>query len=559
MTAMHDVLTRLLARAQHRVASALGVDELGRAQTVVTMLANNARRAPGYWIQLLLATGIATLGLVLNSTAVVIGAMLVSPLMGPIVELGMGLAVGSSLLVVRAAVRVGMSVVVAVAFAALLTLALPFHELTAEISARAAPTALDLLVAVFCALTASYTTVRPGTDSTAAAAGTAVGIALVPPLCAIGFGLGTAAPNVASGAALLFTANLSAILGLSVISFLLLGFHRVDAAVLEHDFLDRDETGGFRRSTRMYLRLREALGSRYGVAMRVVIPLLFLAAVYVPLRRALDEVSWEVRTRDTVRRVVREESPGAVQTQITVERHALSLRLLIVGTTARAASLERALSARLGALVGGTPSVTVVAVPNARTLLAEQTAEARAAVPAAPAPPPVDDLRARAAAALADVWPAEAGPVLGWELSLPAHDSALMLVRHAGPPFGAAGEQLLARALATELRSPVALRVSSLPGVPFVATSGRERAWLDTATTILAEIARTDSGVACVRGPIAPARRRSSAQRAILSALRKSAGFDSTRVAIDDGARWDIRAAAGSCAPAGAARAPAGE
>src|SRR5579885_2281897 len=129
---------------QHRVATALGVEQSARAYTVVTMMRNNQRRAPGYWIQLTLAMGIATVGLVLNSTAVVIGAMLVWPLMGPIVELGMGFAVGSPLL----------------------TLALPFHEVTTEIAARTAPTALDLLVAIFCALTAAYTTVRPASDTT---------------------------------------------------------------------------------------------------------------------------------------------------------------------------------------------------------------------------------------------------------------------------------------------------------------------------------------------------------------------------------------------------------
>ena len=96
-------LSSIIRAVQHRTASALGVDESARSETVITMLANNRRRAPGYWIQLCLAMGIATVGLVLNSTAVVIGAMLVSPLMGPIVELGMGFAVGSSFLVLRAA------------------------------------------------------------------------------------------------------------------------------------------------------------------------------------------------------------------------------------------------------------------------------------------------------------------------------------------------------------------------------------------------------------------------------------------------------------------------
>ena len=94
--------------------SALGVDELARTDTVVAMLENNFRRAPGYWIQLTLAMGIATLGLVLGSTAVVIGAMLVSPLMGPILELGMGFAVGSAFLVLRASLRVALSVIVVV-------------------------------------------------------------------------------------------------------------------------------------------------------------------------------------------------------------------------------------------------------------------------------------------------------------------------------------------------------------------------------------------------------------------------------------------------------------
>jgi len=160
----------LISAVQHRTATALGVDESGRTETVVSMLSNNRRRAPGYWIQLSLAMGIATVGLVLNSTAVVIGAMLVSPLMGPIVELGMGFAVGSPLLTLRASLRVFLSTAIVVGGATVLTLALPFHELTPEIAARTAPTALDLLVAAFCALTAAYTTVRPASDTTSAAA-----------------------------------------------------------------------------------------------------------------------------------------------------------------------------------------------------------------------------------------------------------------------------------------------------------------------------------------------------------------------------------------------------
>jgi uncharacterized hydrophobic protein (TIGR00271 family) len=119
--------------------------------------------------------------------------MLVAPLMGPIVGLSMGLATGSPFLVLRSAGRVSFSVLVAVGGAALITLLLPFHELNPEISARASPTVLDLITAGFCALAGVYASVRPGSDRTTTAAGTAISVSLVPPLCARGYGIGTGA------------------------------------------------------------------------------------------------------------------------------------------------------------------------------------------------------------------------------------------------------------------------------------------------------------------------------------------------------------------------------
>ena len=334
------------------------------------MLDSNARRAPGYWLQLFLATGIATLGLALGSTAVVIGGMLVSPLMGPIVELGMGFAVGSSLLVIQAFLRVALSAGGVVVTAALIPLALPFHEITGEIGARTAPTLLDLLVAVFCALAASYTTVRRAADTTAAAAGTAIGIALVPPLCVVGYGLGTASMLVASGAALLFTANFSAIVLVAVLSFLLLGFDQVDAASLERDYLETGGTRTDRVAKRGHLALRRAFGSRYGLAARLLIPTLVLASVAVPLRSALDEVSWEVRARNAIQRLLDVEDPRAVQSALTVERRSVVLRLLIVGSPQQAATLQRRLGERIASATLVTPSVSVMAVPDANVLKA---------------------------------------------------------------------------------------------------------------------------------------------------------------------------------------------
>jgi uncharacterized hydrophobic protein (TIGR00271 family) len=179
-------LPRSVVRFQNRLSTLLGCAPNVRAPVVAAMLRRDASEATGYWLQLVVSIGIATLGLVLGSTAVIIGAMLIAPLMKPIVNLGMGLAVGSPFLVLRSGGRVALSVAAAISFSALLTRMLPFHELTAEISARTAPTALDLFAAAFCALAGVYASMRPSSDVAATAAGTSIGISLVPPLCASG-------------------------------------------------------------------------------------------------------------------------------------------------------------------------------------------------------------------------------------------------------------------------------------------------------------------------------------------------------------------------------------
>ncbi len=545
---MASVMHRFAVRIQHEAATAIGIDESGRSETVVVMLANNARRAPGYWIQLLLSAGIATLGLVLNSTAVVIGAMLVSPLMGPIVELGMGFAVGSPLLLMRAFVRVTLSIVIATAFSALLTVALPFHEITAEISARIAPTALDLLVAAFCALTAAYTTVRPGSDTTAAAAGTAIGIALVPPLCTMGFGLGTGSMTVARGSALLFTANLSAILVLSVLSFLLIGYNQVDAAALERGFVDHDDTRTDKVAARLQRGLQHILGSKFSLPTRVIVPAVFLIAVFFPLKQALTEVTWEVRARDAVRRIVQDISPTAVQTQLSIERRTLSLRVLIVGSTARAVVIEDSLVGRIQRATGVTPVVTVVSLPNARALLATAASDAKTPRKVPPARA-LADLRSSVATALASAWPSTAGIPLGWSLEMSPDDTARVVQRYLGAPLGAVGDALLTRALAAQLNSPVVARTVALSATAYAADRRQEDAWIDSTLALLREVALTDSAVACVRGPIANNRRRTTAQKAIASRLLTSGAAQSGRMALTDAPRWDVRISKAACTP----------
>ena len=114
-----------------------------------------------YWMVLLLSGAIATLGLALNSAAVVIGAMLIAPLLSPIIGLAMALAVGDGRLAVQMLIVITLSTAGVVAVAALLTVLLPFHTITPEILSRTRPTTLDLAIAVFSGLAGAVVTVAP--------------------------------------------------------------------------------------------------------------------------------------------------------------------------------------------------------------------------------------------------------------------------------------------------------------------------------------------------------------------------------------------------------------
>ena len=466
--------------------------------------------------------------------------MLVSPLMGPIIELGMGFAVGSSFLTLRASLRVLLSVLVVVGGAALLTIALPFHEVTSEIAARTAPTALDLLVAVFCALTAAYTTVRPASDTTSAAAGTAIGIALVPPLCVAGFGLGTGSLTVAGGAALLFTANLSAILVLAVLSFLALGYNQVDAATVEQDFVVGDATRTGQFAARAQRVLHVVFGSRYGLVMRLIIPAVFLAAVYVPLRRALDEVTWEVRARDAIRRTLSRQAPRAVQTSISVERHSVSLRLVLIASNEQAAALEKDIGTSIAASTGVVPAITINAVPDAKTLAAASTNRGGSQASNVDGID-VATIRQRVTSAIDVEWPTSAaGRLAGWELVVPSGATPTIVVWHVGAALGTAGEALLASRWSTRVGARIRVRDVPLAKASASNRLGREREWQAIANPILDWVGDADRAIACVTAPVDSTRKLTASQRSTLSAIRVSPAGTAGRLVLMDSAGWGI-------------------
>jgi uncharacterized hydrophobic protein (TIGR00271 family) len=526
-------------------------DRLDRAALVTGMLRRDPSEVASYWFQLVLAAGIATLGLVLGSGAVIIGAMLIAPLMGPIIGLAMGLSTGSPFLVLRSSGRIVMSVLVAIGGGAAITLLVPFHALNAEISSRTSPTILDLATASFCALAGVYATLRPGSDTAATAAGTSIGISLVPPLCASGFGVGLRLWPVARGASLLFLTNLVAIVVVGTLSFLATGFNRVDVIALEREELARE--GKVAPVARLAAReLARVFDSRWGAAFRLLMPLTLLAVVYVPLRRALDEVAWEVRVRAAVTRALGSESDKVIRSQVNIERHEVRVLLIIVGATSDAVAARKRVEATVREASDVAPSVQVWAIPDA-TAFAGLAASwlADPAIRSAPAAPPAAELAALIAevrSAVETVWPTSTdGRVLdveaGTEVSTPIH----VRVVHLGAPLGAQAAEAVRRSLATQLGQNVRLVDVPVPAEPLTPEVGDEALVAAVAAGVHAT-ADVPSVRVCIVRPdeISEPNAREGRESALTRSLSAALAVHPRVTTVGTGP-WQVRFVSGDC------------
>jgi uncharacterized hydrophobic protein (TIGR00271 family) len=156
------------------------------------------------WI-LMFAIMVASVGLDVNSTAVVIGAMLISPLMGPIMGIGLGVGTNDFELIINALKNLGIAVVISVLTSALYFWISPLDEAQSELLARTSPTLWDVLIALFGGFAGIVAGSRK--EKTTAIPGVAIATALMPPLCTAGFGLGTAQWAYFVGALYLFLIN----------------------------------------------------------------------------------------------------------------------------------------------------------------------------------------------------------------------------------------------------------------------------------------------------------------------------------------------------------------
>ncbi len=195
-----------------------------------------SRRLSRFWMLLILAAIIAGAGIVADSTATVIGAMIVAPLMTPILGTALSVAVADRTNLARslAMVAAGATAVVAVGF--LIGLVVPYEVVAAtngQVAARVDPRLIDLLAALATGAVGSVALARSDISDTLP--GVAIAISLVPPLSVVGLTLESGAPREALGALLLFVTNFSAILASGIVVMALYRVHghaaRVDGEV----------------------------------------------------------------------------------------------------------------------------------------------------------------------------------------------------------------------------------------------------------------------------------------------------------------------------------------
>ncbi len=188
----------------------------------------SARFSTTFGVLLTLSVLLAALGLFQNSGPVIIGAMILAPLMAPIVSLSLGLVRLDNGLMRTSAATLSKCVALALGLAALFAWLMPFGHLTDQMASRIHPTLLDLGVAIISGLAAAYAYSRE--EVAKSLAGVAIAVALVPPLTVSGIGIGWGDLHMFWGAMLLFLTNLVGILAAAGVLFFVLGFSSLRTA-----------------------------------------------------------------------------------------------------------------------------------------------------------------------------------------------------------------------------------------------------------------------------------------------------------------------------------------
>lgn len=408
-----------------------------------------------YALELLFSAGIATLGLILNSPAVVIGAMLISPLMGPILAGGLALAAADVYLGIKSLLSIVLSGISAVLFSAALVWITPFHYPTAEILARTQPNLLDLGVALLSGLAGSVVVCRGGKGGgVTALPGVAIAVALMPPLCTVGFGIGSGFSwPIIQGAGLLFLTNLAAIVASAFLVFYIVQMDATDLRMkIDYSIMERASRSSVYRLLEN-TRLSRAFGDIGKLHWRVVMLLAVLAMLFVPLRESLYRVRDETIARATARDAVRMVMPpdAVLSQQPEISRDRIMIRIIATTSADRekVRLAERFILRRTGK--DATILVRKVAGEEELALLRESLR--------VPGPPPVRDIEsmrtemlARLEGPLKETWPSGGPELMAYELGLDPEGIVVRLRYKAAEPLDEVAQAILSKVLQTRLQ-----------------------------------------------------------------------------------------------------------
>ncbi|MCB0756520.1 MAG: DUF389 domain-containing protein, partial [Flavobacteriales bacterium] len=213
---------RILAWLRDFARSTMNLQaESDQEGTIETIKKDMVFRGHVVWV-LICSIFIASIGLNLNSTAVIIGAMLISPLMGPILAIGLSVGTNDWETLKRALKNFGVMVVVALITSTLYFFITPLQEAQPELLARTKPTFLDALIAIFGGLAGIIGVSRRNRGNVIP--GVAIATALMPPLCTAGYGLANGQWSFFFGAFYLFTLNSIFIAGATFLIVRYLGY-----------------------------------------------------------------------------------------------------------------------------------------------------------------------------------------------------------------------------------------------------------------------------------------------------------------------------------------------
>jgi len=219
---MMESLEKLLAKV--RTHFNLMADREDEQQVIDDISRNAVFNGANVWV-LIFAIFVASLGLNVNSTAVIIGAMLISPLMGPIIGMGLAVGINDLDLLKRSFRNYAVATVVSVVTATIYFIFSPYKEVQSELLARTSPTLYDVMIAFFGGAAGIVALCTKGKGGNVIP-GVAIATALMPPLCTAGFGLATGRWLFFLGAFYLFFINTVFIALATTLGVRLMKFHQ---------------------------------------------------------------------------------------------------------------------------------------------------------------------------------------------------------------------------------------------------------------------------------------------------------------------------------------------